>query len=134
MDFTIIIKPGLIGEKTDTVTEKNVAAFWGSGYLSVYSTPAMIALMEWAALSTVENLLPSGWSTVGTELNIKHVSATPLGMEIKARAELVNIDGRALSYKIEAFDEVGKIGEGTHKRFIVENEKFMNKTNSKSIV
>ena len=131
MDFTELLKPGLTAEKTETVTEKNTAFAWGSGGLAVYATPAMIALMEGAALSAVDSLLPPGWSTVGTELNVKHVSATPLGMKISARAELLNIDGRALSFKVEAFDEAGKIGEGTHDRFIIENEKFMGKTKSK---
>ena len=131
MDFSDILKPGLKDEKTDTVTEANIASFWGSGGLDVYATPAMIVLMEKAALFAVESFLPPGWSTVGTELNIKHISPTPPGMKVKARAELLSIDGRALLFKVEAFDETGKIGEGTHSRFIVETEKFLAKTNSK---
>jgi len=132
MDFAEIIKPGIEAEKTDTVSEKNTASALGSGGLAVYGTPAMIALMEMAALSAVVPLLPSECSTVGTELNIKHISATPVGMEVFARAELLSIDGRALVFKVEAFDEAGKIGEGTHNRFIVDNERFMTKTESKS--
>ena len=131
MDFTDILKPGLLAEKTSAVTDKNTASAWGSGSLDVLATPAMIALMEGAALSAVDPLLPEGWSTVGTELNVKHLSATPLGMKISARAELLSIDGRALTFKVEAFDEAGKIGEGTHSRFIVENERFMTKAAGK---
>ena len=127
MDFSEIVKPGIMAEKTDTVTEGNTASAMGSGGLEVYSTPAMIALMEAAALSAVEPHLPPDWSTVGTELKVKHVSATPMGMKISVKAELLSVDGRVLSFKVEAFDEAGKIGEGTHERFIVENEKFLAK-------
>ena len=131
MDFADILKPGLSAEKDDTVSEEKTAAAVGSGGLAVYATPAMIGLMELAAFSAVESLLPEGWSTVGTELNVKHLSATPLGMKVKAKAELLSIDGRALSFKVEAFDEAGKIGEGTHSRFIIDVEKFMAKTAGK---
>ena len=131
MDFAEILKPGIAAEKHDTVTDKNTAAAFGSGGLPVYATPAMIALMEGAALSAAETVLQPPWTTVGTELNVKHSSASPLGMKVYARAELVAIDGRALSFKVEAFDEAGKIGEGVHNRFIVESEKFLAKAVSK---
>ena len=131
MDFADILKPGLNSQKNDTVSSENSAAAFGSGGLAVYATPAMIALMECTAFSVTEPLLPEGWSTVGTELNVKHLSATPLGMKVYAKAELLAIDRRALSFKVEAFDEAGKIGEGTHSRFIIESEKFMAKTESK---
>ena len=127
MNFSEILKPGLAAEKHDTVTDANTAAAFGSGGIAVYATPAMIALMEGAAFSAAEALLPKGWSTVGTELNVKHLSATPVGMKVHARAELLGIDGRALSFKVEAFDEAGKIGEGSHGRFIIEVEKFLAK-------
>jgi len=131
MNFSEILKPGLSAEKSETVTDDKTAASFGSGGIAVYATPAMIALMEGAAFSAAEALLPQGWSTVGTELNVKHLSATPTGMKVYARAELLGIDGRALSFKVEAFDEVGKIGEGTHGRFIIEAEKFLAKVESK---
>ena len=131
MNFADTIKPGLIAERTDTVTEKNTASAVGSGGLVVYGTPSMIALMEMAALSATAPLLPPGWSTVGTELNVKHLAATPLGMKVSAKVELLSIDGRALVFKVEAFDEAGKIGEGTHGRFIVENERFLAKVEGK---
>jgi predicted thioesterase len=130
MNFSEILKPGLVAEKHATVTDAYTAASFGSGAIAVYATPAMIALMESAALSAVDTL-PQGWSTVGTELNVKHLSATPVGMKVYARAELLSIDGRALSFKVEAFDEADKIGEGTHGRFIIEVEKFLAKTEKK---
>ena len=131
MNFADILKPGLTAEKADVVSEKNTADTFGSGGLGVYATPSMIALMEGAALSAVDPLLPPGWSTVGTELSIKHLSATPIGMKISAKAELLSIEGRALVFKVEAFDEAGKIGEGSHNRFIVESGKFLARTEAK---
>ena len=132
MNFADLLKPGLEDVKTVAVTDKNIASVWGSGGLEVYATPAMIALMEGAALSAVQQLLPPGWTTVGTEVAVKHLSATPRGMTVHARAELLNVQGRILSFKVEAFDDAGKIGEGTHSRFIVEIEKFLAKTESKA--
>jgi predicted thioesterase len=131
MDFSEIVKPGIRGKKTETVSGKNTAESLGSGGLPVFATPAMIALMELTAVSAVDPLLPQGWSTVGTELNVKHLSATPPGMEVWAEAELLEVDGRRLLFRVEAFDSAGKIGEGTHGRFIVENERFLKKTAEK---
>ena len=131
MDFSQLLKPGIEAQKTETVTAKNTADSYGSGGLNVYATPAMIALMEGAAFSAVEPFMPQGWSTVGTELEIRHISATPAGIKVNARAELVGVDGRTLSFKVEAFDEAGKIGEGLHKRAIVEIGKFIAKAESK---
>jgi len=131
MNFTDMIKPGLKAEAAETALEKNSAAGFCSGGLMVYSTPAMVALMESASFLAVAPLLPPGWSTVGTEVTIKHLAATPMGMKVSARAELLAIDGRALTFKVEAFDEAGKIGEGTHGRFIIDNERFLAKTLAK---
>ena len=131
MNFSENLKIGAVAQKTDSVSEKNIATVWGTGGLAVYSTPAMIALMECAAVTAVDYLLPPGCSTVGSEVDARHISASPPGMKITAKAELTGIDGRALSFKVEAFDEAGKIGEGTHGRFIVENEKFLAKVKSK---
>jgi len=131
MEFSEILKPGMEYEIEAMVTGENSASAWGSGGLPVLATPAMIAFMEKASHLAVDNMLPSGWSTVGTEVNIKHLSATPTGMKIKARAELTGIEGRALVFKVEAHDETGKIGEGTHSRFIIEIEKFMTRTERK---
>jgi predicted thioesterase len=131
MDFESLLNPGIRGEKQDTVTDKNTARSYGSGGLAVYATPAMVALMEGACVEAADKLLPPGFSTVGTELAIKHIAATPLGMAVRAEGELTHIDGRALSFRVEAFDGAGKIGEGVHGRFIVENEKFLKKAESK---
>ena len=91
----------------------------------------MISLMEKSAFESVQSLLEEGSGTVGTLMNIQHISATPVGMKVTAESELIAIDGRKLTFKVTAFDEVGKIGEGTHERFIINNEKFQAKTNSK---
>jgi predicted thioesterase len=131
MDFLSEIKPGLGAEITETVTEKDYASAWGAGGLDVFATPVMITLMEKAALNAVAPFIPEGWSTVGTEVNVKHLSPTPRGMKVTARAELLSIDGRALYFRVEAHDEAGKIGEGTHGRFVIEVEKFLAKTRSK---
>lgn len=120
------------GEKTDTVTEQNTAIALGSGGLPVYATPALVALMEGACVAALAKALPAGFSTVGTALDIKHTAATPLGMTVHAAGELLEIDGRGLLFRVEAFDGAGKIGEGFHRRFIIENEKFLRKVQAKT--
>ena len=132
MDFSTLLQPGLKAEKIEAVNEKNTAQAWGSGGLPVYATPAMVALMEGAALAAVQPLLPPGWSSVGTALDIKHISPTPQGLNVRAAAELLETDGRRLVFKVEAFDEAGRIGEGTHSRFIIEDEKFMTKAEGRA--
>jgi predicted thioesterase len=131
MDFETILKPGLRGRKEILVSEQNTAKSYGSGGLEVFATPSMIALMESACLEAADKFLPPGFSTVGTELNVKHLSASPLGMKVWADVELLVVDGRALNFRVEAFDSAGKIGEGTHGRFIIENEKFLKKAGAK---
>jgi predicted thioesterase len=131
MDFSGILKPGKKGHKEERVTDTNIARFYGSGGLPVYATPAMAALMEGAAVEAVDGLLPEGWSTVGTELVIKHLAPTPPGLAVRASAELVEIDGRRLEFRVEAADGIEKIGEGNHQRFIIENKKFIEKAEKK---
>ena len=101
------------GEARTRVSEDNTAIRFGSGSVDVFGTPAMIALMEEAAINAVDSKLPEGYATVGTELNIKHLAATPIGMNVTARAELLEVEGRRLTFRIEAFDELEKIGEGS---------------------
>lgn len=132
MEFNNFLKSGMKGEKTASVTEQNTAIAWGSGGLPVYATPAMIALMEGACVMAVDRALPQGFSTVGTSLEIKHTAATPLGITVHASGELIEVDGRGLLFRVEAFDEAGKIGEGFHRCFIIENEKFLKKAQAKS--
>lgn len=119
--------PGLTGEATTTVVHENTAAAVGAGGIEVFGTPMMIALMEMAAWRAVEDKLEPGLVTVGTLVNVKHLGATPLGQQVRASAELLEADGRRLVFKVEAYDERQKIGEGTHERFIVQLERFLSR-------
>ena len=122
---------GLKYTASTTVTEDKTARMMGSGTLDVFATPAMIALMEEAAYKAVTDHLDEGCGSVGTYLDIKHTAATPLGMTVRAEAELCEIDGRRLVFTLKAYDEAGLIGEGRHERFVIQNEKFMARTNLK---
>ena len=126
-----MLKEGITGHQETTVTVENTAKTMKSGTLDVFATPAMIALMEQTAYESVAGELEEGYGTVGTMLNVKHVSATPLGMKVTCESTLTKIDGRALTFEVKAFDERGLIGEGTHERFLVQNEKFQAKANNK---
>lgn len=126
-----MLEVGILGETKEVVTEKNTAAAMKSGELQVYATPSMIALMEQAAYQSVAQQLEAGKGTVGTLMNVSHISATPLGMEVTAKSELIEIDRKKLVFKVQAFDERGKIGEGVHERFIIDNAAFLEKTNQK---
>jgi len=127
------LKVPLHGEARTKVTGDNTALKFGSGKVDVFGTPAMIALMEEASINTVDKNLQEGFATVGTGLDVRHIAATPEGMNITASAELIEIDGKRLVFKVEAFDEVEKIGEGTHQRYIIELEKFKSRAQSKSV-
>ncbi|MDR0721910.1 MAG: thioesterase family protein [Treponema sp.] len=131
MEFNDCLQSGMTGEKTTLVTEQLSAQAWGSGGLPVYSTPAMVALMEGACVNAVDPALPEGFSTVGTELAVAHIAATPLGMQVRATGVLLEVQGRKLRFQVAAFDQSGKIGEGTHSRFIIENEHFLKKAKAK---
>ncbi len=116
--------PGLTGEASERVTPELTAAHYGSGLVAGYATPALVGLMESAAFGAIRPYLPEGQTTVGVEVNIRHLAATPVGMQVRARAELVRIDGRRLYFKVEAWDDVEKIGEGTHQRMIIDEARF----------
>ncbi|MCI9611888.1 MAG: thioesterase family protein [Eubacterium sp.] len=118
---------GISNEITKTVTKETTAAVLGSGLLEVYATPAMVALMEETCMRSVQEELEEGCGTVGTGLTIHHISATPVGMKVRCASKLVEVDGRKLVFDVQAFDEAGLIGQGTHERFIIENEKFFQK-------
>mgnify|MGYP000854253655 FL=1 len=124
---------GIKGYKEITVTKELTAISLGSGALEVYATPAMIALMEETASESVKPRLEAGQGSVGTCIAIKHLAATPIGMRVRCESELVEVDGRRLVFHITAYDEKDKIGEGTHERFIISNDKFQSKVNSKLI-
>lgn len=129
MDLQLSI--GLTGEKQETVTRDKTAIAHGSGTVAVYATPAMVGLMEGAAIEALAAHLPEGTSTVGTELRIKHTAATPVGLTVRATAELIEIDGRRLVFNVQAFDEKEQIGAGTHERFVIMIEKFLHKAEGK---
>ncbi|MBQ2720143.1 MAG: thioesterase family protein [Clostridia bacterium] len=116
---------------TENVTLQNTALSVGSGSLNVYATPAMLALIERAACEAVTPILSEGETTVGTLLNVKHLAATPIGMNVSATAELISREGRKFVFEVSASDECGLIGKGTHERFLVFSEKFQAKTDSK---
>jgi predicted thioesterase len=118
---------GMTGEATTTVVYENTAASVGAGGVKVFGTPMMIALMENASWHTVANDLDAGYVTVGTIVNVRHLAATPMGQHVRATAELIEIDGRRLVFKVEACDENQKIGEGQHERAIVNLERFLSR-------
>ena len=109
------------------VTADKYASALGSGDLEVLATPAMVALMENAAMLAVRDHLPEGSATVGTQISTSHLKASPLGASITASAELIEVDGRRLTFAVKAWDEKGTIGEGTHTRFVVDRERFLSK-------
>ena len=118
---------GLKYESTTVVSAANTAATLGSGDMDVFATPAMVALMENAAMLAVRDHLPEGSATVGTQISTSHLKASPLGASITASAELVEVDGRRLTFAVKAWDEKDTIGEGTHTRFVVDRERFLSK-------
>jgi len=125
------IRIGLVGESTTTVVDDLLATRLGSGSVDVYATPAMVALMEEAAVAAIAPLLPEGQSSVGIALDIKHLAATPPGAQVRARAEVVGIDGRKVALKVQAWDEHELIGEGTHTRFVIDVARFVERVRSK---
>lgn len=125
------LKIGIKGTAALTVTSQELAVNMGSGSLEVFATPSMIALMEKSACNCLAPFLEGDETTVGTELNVKHISATPAGLEVTAEAVLTEINGREFTFEVTASDSAGVIGNGTHKRFLVYGEKFTAKTNSK---
>ena len=126
-----MLEAGIKGREEVMVTEANSAAAMGSGLLPVFATPAMVALMEQTSWKSVAPYLNEGEGTVGTSLNISHSAATPLGMKVWCESELTEVDRRRLVFHVTCYDEAGVIGEGTHERFIIGNEKFLAKQSRK---
>jgi predicted thioesterase len=116
---------GTLVEREDTAKEV------GSGDLLVYATPCMVALMEGAACEAIAEALPDTQTTVGIALNIEHISATPVGLDVRAEAEVTAVEGKVITFAVRAFDEVGEIGNGTHKRVIINTQKFLDKAYAK---
>ena len=127
----INIPQGIENELTKMVSDSDSASNCGSGLLPVFATPALVAFMEQTAHTSVESLLPEGLTTVGAEINVKHIKATPLGMQVRCRSTLSQSDGRRLVFHIEAYDEAAKIGEAEHIRYIVDSKRFMDKLKTK---
>ena len=127
MEITI----GMKGSASTIVEREDTAYEVGSGSLLVYATPCMVALMEGAACEAIAPAMSDEKTSVGTELNISHLSATPVGLEVWAEAEVTEVEGNAITFHVIAYDEKGKIGEGIHKRFIVTTQRFLDKTYAK---
>lgn len=127
MDITV----GMKGTVSTIVEREDTAQEVGSGSLLVYATPCMVALMEGAACEALSGVLPEEKTSVGIELSISHLSATPVGMEVNAEAEVTAVEGSMVTFQVTAYDEAGKIGEGTHKRAIITAQRFLDKTYSK---
>lgn len=125
------LEPGIRGVYETLVDSTNTADSVGSGGLPVFATPAMIAYMELAASSCVQPLLDAGKTTVGTRVSITHDAATPIGMKVRAEAELTEIDGKRLVFAVSAYDECGMIGSGIHERCIITADRFMERTGAK---
>ena len=121
----------IIGVWQETADESKSAAVMGSGSLRVYATPALVALMEHAACEALKGMLEDGVTTVGTQMNVSHVAATPIGMTVRAEAVLTAQEGRAYTFAIEAYDNAGLIGKAEHQRVAVKTDKFMARTNAK---
>ncbi len=122
---------GMKGEASTLVEREDTAAEVGSGSLLVYATPCMVALMEGAACEAINEALTEDQSSVGISLNIEHLSATPVGLEVRAEAEVTAVEGKIITFAITAYDEAGKIGEGTHKRCVISSQKFLDKAYAK---
>lgn len=125
------ISVGLTAEVGTLAEAEDTALSVGSGDLRVYATPCMVALMEGAACEALQGFLSNEQTTVGTEISVSHLSATPVGMEVTAKATVTSVEGKVITFSVEAFDEAGKIGEGTHKRVIISSQRFLDKAYSK---
>ncbi len=128
------IETGTKHEVKKIVTADITAAAMGSGSLAVFATPAMVALMEQAASELCEKYVEEGITTVGTALNIQHLAATATGAEVKAIATVTSCDGRKITFDVEAYDNAGLIGKGTHERFSIKSDKFMLKAEERKSI
>ncbi len=127
MEITV----GLKGEAATLVEREDTAKEVGSGDLLVYATPCMVALMEGAACEAIADCISESQTTVGTMLNIEHISATPVGLEVRAEATVTAVEGKVITFDVHAYDEAGEIGKGTHKRVLINSQKFLERTYNK---
>lgn len=126
------LAPGLTGDVAREVSDEITADAMGSGGVRVLGTPALIMLMEQAALTAVEPYLAEGQTTVGTHLDVRHLAATPVGMTVTVRARLIEVDGRRLTFEVEAHDEREQVGSGRHERFVIDRERFLRRVAEKA--
>ncbi len=127
------MEAGIQGTRRITVTKEMSAKVMGSGELQVFSTPSMIALVEETAWKSVSPSLERGQGTVGTLVNVRHLSATPIGMDVHCETILTEVDGRRLVFAVRVTDEIGLIGEGVHERYIISNGDFQNRADAKKL-
>jgi len=132
MSVTENLTIGLTGAAQLVVGEQHTAPHVGSGKVRVLATPVMVNLMEAAALAAAERFLPAGHQSLGTHLDVRHIAATPVGMRVSARAELLKVDGRNLTFRVEAEDERELIGDGTHMRVVVNVARFDQRAQAKA--
>jgi len=125
------IEVGLAAESTVTVDKSTLATTMGSGNVAAYATPAMVALMESAAVAALAHALGEGQSSVGIAIEIKHLAATPPGRSVRARAEIIRVEGHKVTFQVQAWDEVELIGEGTHTRYVIDVARFMQRLQAK---
>jgi len=123
---------GKKGEARCLVQESNTAERFASGAVPVFGTPALVGLMEQAAIDAISSHVPGGHTTVGTRIDLRHIAPTPIGMTVRAVATLAQVDGRRLVFRVEAFDDCEKVGEAVHERYIVDQERFLKKAGSKA--
>lgn len=125
------LRSGLSGEVTAVVDASNTALALGSGSVPVFATPAMAALVEAAAVKAVADVLSEDQTTVGVSLDLQHLAATPMGLKVRAEARLVQVEGRRLTFRVCAYDDVEQIGAGTHQRMLVDTDRFLARTRAK---
>jgi len=118
------IQPGLTGQISLVVGEEHTAKHLGSGAVQVLATPQMILLMEQAGVAAIDHLLPEGYRTVGVHLDVRHLAPTPVGFEVRTTAELVEVDGKRLTFRVQVHDGVEVVGEGIHHRVIINVQQF----------
>ncbi len=125
------IKPGLVGESKLAVTKQVTASAYSSGLVDAFATPAMVGLMENASVAAIQKYLPAGQTSVGIEVCVKHLAATPIGLNVRARSEVIGVDGRRITFRVQAWDDRELIGEGTHQRMIVDEARFNDRIKGK---
>ena len=125
------LKAGLIGDVALTVSDDDTAERWGSGLVPVFGTPSLVGLMENAAVRALKGHLPPGQTSVGGRTDVRHLAPTPVGVRVRARAELLEIEGRHLVFHVEAWDAVERIGEATHERFVIDESRFVARAEAK---